>query len=191
MQTNIKDVYAAGDCICARCLVTGRPIPSQLGTTAIRQGMVAATNAVGGYETMEGVLNSMVLKILDLHVGRTGLTEMEAMECGMNITVGRIKAETKAEYYPGGKEIHVKLIFNSVNQEIIGAQIIGGEMVAEKIDLIALAISQNAKIEDLMKLEYCYTPPLAPSHNPVVLAAENAFKKLERGKEVRRRKFGL
>lgn len=189
MQTNIKDVYAAGDCVDSRSLVTGKLMLSQLGTTAIRHGMTAGMNSVGGYATFEGVLNSIILKVFDLEVGRTGLTKRDALEEGIETVTGRVKSTTKPEYYPGSKEIDVELIFNALNRRIIGAQVIGGGGVSGKIDLISFAITKNACIEDIMKLKYCYTPPLTHSHNILILAAENAFKRLRRIKEERRRRF--
>ncbi len=190
MQTNVKGVYAAGDCIFTKSLVTGRPTLSQLGTSAIRQGRVAGTNAVGGYATIEGVLNSMILKIFDLEMGRTGLTEKEAKESGIEIITGKIKTTTKAPYFPGAEDIFVKLVFNKLNRKLIGAQIVGGgEGVADKIDLCAFAIQNYSTMDDLMKLKYCYTPPLTPINNAIVDAAENAYRKLARLKEIRRKSF--
>lgn len=189
MQTNINDVYAAGDCVDSKSIVSGKLMLSQLGTTAIRHGTVAGMNAVGGYVTFEGVLNSMVLKIFDLEVGRTGLTVKDAEVDGINVVVGTAAGKTRAEYFPGAKDIKIKLVFNALNRRLIGAQIAGAEGVSGKIDLLAFAIANNAEIVDLMKLKYCYTPPITPSHNLIVLAAENAFKKLRRMMAVRKRRF--
>ncbi len=189
MQTNIKDVYAAGDCVSSKSLVTGKPMLSQLGTTAIRQGTVAGINAVGGYVTSEGVLNSMVLKIFDMEIGRTGLTVADAEEAGIETVIGLANGKTKAEYYPGAADVHVKLIFNALNRELIGAQVAGACDVSGKIDLLAYAIADRGEIGEIMKLKYCYTPPITPSHNIIVLAAENAFKKLRRMMEVRKKRF--
>ena len=189
LQTNIDDVYAAGDCVDSRSMVTGKLMLSQLGTTAIRHGMITGMNAVGGYATFEGVLNSMILKIFDLEIGRTGLTEGDARENEIDIVVGKVKGTTRSSYFPGAKEIDIKLIFNALNRKIIGAQVIAEEGVAGKIDLLAFAIAHNAEIMDLMKLKYCYTPPVAPSHNVIVEAADNALKKLRRMMEVRKRRF--
>jgi NADH oxidase (H2O2-forming) len=189
LQTNINDVYAAGDCVDSRSMVTGKLMLSQLGTTATRHGMIAGMNAVGGYATFEGVLNSMVLKIFDLEVGRTGLTVNDAEENDIDVVVGKVNGTTKSSYFPGAKEIKVKLIFNALNRRLIGAQIAGEEAVADKIDLLAYAIAHDAEIMDLIKLKYCYTPPVAPSHSVIVQAAENALKKLLRMIEVRKRRF--
>ena len=189
MQTSIEGIYAAGDCVFTQCLVTGEPTLSQLGTSAIRQGTAAGTNAVGGYATIEGVLNSVSLRIFDLEIGRTGLTEGHARERDIETVTGHATAKTKADYFPGAKDIHVKLIFDASNHKIIGGQIAGYAGVAEKIDLLAFAICMNADINDLAKLKYGYTPPLTPEHNVIALAAENASRKLDRIKEVRKRKF--
>jgi len=189
MRTNIKDIYAAGDCVDSRSLLTGKLMLSQLATTALRHGMTAGANAVGGYATFEGVLNSMILKILDIEVGRTGMTESEAMDNDIETISGVARSTTRSHYFHGVREITLKLVFNALNRRIIGAQAIGGERVAGKIDLIAFAIANNAKIEDLVKLKYCYTPPSASSRNPIILAAENAFRKLKRIEEMRKRGF--
>ncbi len=190
MQTNVRGVYAAGDCVLTRSLVTGQPMCSQLGTSASRQGKIAGSNAVGCYTAMEGVLNSMVLKLFDMEIGRTGLTESDARCMEIPIISGKIKTTTKPQYFPGVEDLYVKLVFKEINRQIIGAQIVGGgEGVADKIDLCAYAIQKNSTIDDLMKIKYCYTPPLAPVNNAVVDAAENAHRKIARLRDVRRRKF--
>jgi len=189
MQTNIDDIYAAGDCVDSKSMVTGKLMLSQLGTTATRHGMIAGMNAVGGCATFEGVLNSMTLKIFDLEIGRTGVTKRDAGENEIDIVVGKVKGTTKSSYFPGAKELRIKLIFNALNRRLIGAQVIAEEGVAGKIDLLAFAIAHNAEIMDLMKLKYCYTPPVTPSRNVIVSAAENALKKLRRMMEIRRRRF--
>ncbi|MEA1924792.1 MAG: FAD-dependent oxidoreductase [Candidatus Altiarchaeota archaeon] len=190
MQTNVGGVYAAGDCVLTRSLVTGQPMCSQLGTSASRQGKIAGSNAVGCYTAMEGVLNSMVLKLFDMEIGRTGLTESDARDRDIPIISGKVKTSTKPHYFPGAEDLYVKLVFKEINRQIIGAQIVGGgEGVADKIDLCAYAIQKNSIIEDLMKMKYCYTPPLAPVNNAIVDAAENAQRKITRLRDVRRRKF--
>ncbi len=190
MQTSVDGVYAAGDCVFTRSLVTGQPTFSQLGTSAVRQGKIAGSNAAGCYVAMEGVLNSMVLKLFDMEIGRTGLTESDARDMDIPFISGKIKTTTKPQYFPGAEDVYIKLVFKKINRQIIGAQIVGGgEGVADKIDLCAYAIQNHSTIEDLMKLKYCYTPPLAPINNAIVDAAENAYRKMARLEEVRRRKF--
>ena len=180
MESGVKGVFAAGDCAITKSLITGKPAPGLLGTIAIRQGTVAGMNSVGEREVFENVLGAMILRIFDIEVGRTGITEKEAKSEGMETVTGKIKSTTTAEYYPKGKGIEVKLIFNAADKRIVGAQAIGGGGVAGKINLLTLAIAKNMTVDDLIRMEYCYTPPLAPSHNPIVLAAENAYRKMKR-----------
>jgi NADH oxidase (H2O2-forming) len=187
METSHEGIFAIGDCVCTKFLITEKPILSQLGTTAIRQGTIAGINALGGNEKFKGVLNSVVLKIFDMKVGVTGLNEVEAKNEGFQIVTGKIKTLTKEDYISGAKDLFVKLIFNQANEKILGCEIIGGgEGVAEKVDLIAFAIQNNSTIDDILKLDYCYTPPIISSHNALVLAAENAKRKLGRIKGERR-----
>ncbi len=186
-ETNVKGIYAAGDCTITKSVLTGKHMPSLLGTTAIRQGTVAGINAAGGHAVFDGVLGSTILKIFDLEVGRCGLTEKEAKAEGIETVTGRVKSTTTAEYYPKGKWLELKLLFEAKDGKIIGAQVVGGGGVAGKINLLTFAISRKATVEDLVRLEYCYTPPLAPSHNPIVLAAENAYRKMKRTREKEKR----
>jgi NADH oxidase (H2O2-forming) len=183
LETNIKGIYAAGDCSVTKSPLTGKYTPSLLGTTAVREGNIAGINAAGGNAIFEGVLNAMVVKIFDLEVGRVGFTEKDAAAEGIEVVVGKAKTFTKAEYFPGAKPIEVKLLFNAANEQLIGAEVIGEGGVVGKIDVLALAVSKKLSVGELTKLEYCYTPPLAPSHNGIVQAAENAHRKIMRLKE--------
>jgi len=187
-ETNVKGVYAAGDCSITKSILTGKPVASLLGTTAVRQGMVAGMNAAGEHAVFEGVLNSMLLKVFDQEIGRCGLTERDAKAEGMEVVTGRIKSSSIAEYYPGGKPIDLKLIFNAKDKLLVGAQIVGGAGIAEKVNSLTLALSKKATVEELTRMEYAYTPPLAPSHNAIVLAAENAHRKIKRLEEREKRK---
>ena len=130
----------------------------------------------------------MAIKLFDTEIGRCGLTEKDAKAEGIETVTGRIKSSTTAEYYPGGKSLEVKLIFSAADKRLIGAQIIGGGEVTGKIALLTYAITKHATVEELANMEYCYTPPLAPSHNAIVLAAENAHRKIKRKEEMEKRR---
>jgi len=106
-ETNIKGIYAAGDCSITKATLTGKPIASLLGTTAVRQGTVAGMCAAGENAVFEGVLNSMLLKLFDQEIGRCGLTEKEAAAEGIETVTGKIRSSSNAEYYPGGKPIEI------------------------------------------------------------------------------------
>lgn len=178
MMTSVPDIYAAGDCVESVHLVTKQPVLCQLGTVAVKQGKVAGTNAAGGYATFPGVLGSTVSKIFDLEVGFTGLTAWQAKQAGLEVVVGSVAWRTRAEYYPGGKDLRVKLVFERESMKLVGAQVIGGEGVAGRVDALSLAIQAGMTAYDLSKADTCYTPPLADTWSPVTLAAEAALKRV-------------
>jgi NADH oxidase (H2O2-forming) len=178
METSVKDVYAAGDCVECKHLVTSSPTLSQLGTTAVRQGRVAGINAAGGNAEHPNVLGSAVSRFFDLEVGSTGLTEWQAREAGIETVSGSIPWRTRSEYHPEHKDIRVKLVVERRSTKVIGGQIIGGEKVAERINMISLAIQGKMTVHDVLKADTCYVPPLADVWDPVVLAAESVIRRM-------------
>ena len=127
METDVKDVYAVGDCAESPNIITHKPMCAQLGTIAVRQGKVAGTNAGGDYALFNGVLVSAVTRLFDVEAGATGLTEAASARNRIEVVTGAISSKTKADYYPSAKPIKVKLIVEKESQRLIGAQIIGGE----------------------------------------------------------------
>jgi NADH oxidase (H2O2-forming) len=178
METSVKDVYAAGDCAESVNMITKRPTLSQLGTTAVRQGKVAGINAAGGYAVFLGCLGSAVTKLLDLEIGATGLTEFVAGRAGIETVVGAITSKTRADYYPGGKPIRVKIMVEKDTERIIGGQIIGGEAVTQRINALSFAIQKQMTVRELAKADTCYAPPVNETWEPMVLAAEIAIRRL-------------
>jgi len=178
METNVKDIYAAGDCAESINIVTKKPACPQLGTVAVRHGKVAGINAAGGYAQFTGVLGSAVTKLFDTQVGVTGLTEFFARRWGIETVTGTITSKTRADYYPGAKPIKVKLIAEKESQQIIGAQIIGGEEVTQRINALSFAIQKHMTLRELTKVDTAYAPPLCETWEPMVLAAEMALMKL-------------
>ena len=178
METNVKDVYAVGDCAESINLITKRPTLCQLGTTAVRQAKVAGINAASGYAVFHGVLGSAVTKFFDAEVGVTGLTEFFAKRAGLEIVVGAITSKTRPEYYPGGLPIKIKLVVDTESQRIVGAQIVGGEEVTQRINALSFGIQKHMTVRDLAKADTAYAPPLNETWEPMVLAAEIALRKL-------------
>jgi NADH oxidase (H2O2-forming) len=178
METNIKDVYAVGDCAESPHIVTQKPTVAQFGTVAVRQGKVAGINAAGGYALFTGVLGSAVSRLFDTDVGVTGLTETAAKKAGIETVTGTIASKTKADYYPGALPIKVKLVVEKESQRIIGAQIIGGEEVTQRINAISFAIQKQMTVRELAKADTAYAPPLCETWEPLVLAAEMVLMKL-------------
>lgn len=180
MATTVPDVYAAGDCVESYNMVTGQPTLSQLGTTAARQGKVAGVNAAGGYAVFPGVLGSAITKIFGLEIGATGFTEYRAQKAGFRTVSGSVRAKTKPEYFPGGEEIRVKLIAEPDFGRVIGGQIVGGEEVTQRINMISIAIQKQTTVRELAKADTCYAPPVADTWEPVALAAEIVASKIRK-----------
>ncbi|MGB9675733.1 MAG: FAD-dependent oxidoreductase [Candidatus Bathyarchaeales archaeon] len=178
METSAKDVYAVGDCAESTHIVTQKPALQQLGTVAVRHGKVAGINAAGGYALFTGVLGSAVTRLFDMDVGATGLTENAAQRAKIETVTGTISSKTKADYYPGALPIKVKLVVEKESERVIGAQIIGGEEVTQRINAISLAIQKQMTVKELAKADTAYAPPLCETWEPFVLAAEMALMKL-------------
>ncbi len=178
METDVKDVYAVGDCAETTNIVTHRPVCPQLGTVAVREGKVAGANAGGDYSQFTGVLASAVTRLFDIEAGVTGISETAAGRNRIEVVVGAISSKTKADYYPSAKPIKVKLIVEKESQRIIGAQIIGGEEVTQRINALSFAIQKQMTVRELAKADTAYAPPLCETWEPMVLAAEMVLMKL-------------
>jgi NADPH-dependent 2,4-dienoyl-CoA reductase/sulfur reductase-like enzyme len=139
---------------------------------------VAGANAGGAYALFTGVLASAVTKLFDTDVGVTGLTEIAAQRAKIETVTGTISSKTRADYYPGALPIKVKLVVEKESQRIIGAQIIGGEEVTQRINAISFAIQKQMTVRELAKADTAYAPPLSETWEPMVLAAEMVLMKL-------------
>jgi NADH oxidase (H2O2-forming) len=178
METDVKDVYAVGDCAEAPNIITHRPTCAQLGTIAVREGKVAGANAGGDYSQFTGVLASAVTRLFEIEAGATGISETSAARNRIEVVVGAISSKTKADYYPAAKPIKVKLIVEKESQRIIGGQIVGGEEVTQRINALSFAIQKQMTVRELAKADTAYAPPLCETWEPMVLAAEMVLMKL-------------
>jgi NADH oxidase (H2O2-forming) len=178
METDVKDVYAVGDCAEAPNIITHRPTCAQLGTIAVREGKVAGANAGGDYSQFTGVLASAVTRLFEIEAGATGISETAAARNRIEVVVGAISSKTKADYYPTAKPIKVKLIVEKESQRIIGGQIVGGEEVTQRINALSFAIQKQMTVRELAKADTAYAPPLCETWEPMVLAAEMVLMKL-------------
>lgn len=178
METEVKDVYAVGDCAETPHLITHKPVCPQLGTVAVKQGKVAGINAGGGYALFPGILGSAVTRLFNIEAGVTGLTEAAAKRAGIDVVVGAISSKTRADYYPNALPIRVKLVVEKESQRIVGAQIVGGEEVTQRINALSFAIQKGMTVRELAKADTAYAPPLNETWEPMILAAETALMKL-------------
>ena len=178
METDVKDVYAVGDCAEAPNIITHKMTCAQLGTIAVREGKVAGANAAGDYAQFTGVLASAVTRLFEIEAGVTGLTEKVAARNGIEVVTGAISSKTKADYYPNAKPIRVKLVVEKESQRIIGTQIIGGEEVTQRVNALSFAIQKQMTVRELAKADTAYAPPLCETWEPMVLAAEMVLMRL-------------
>jgi NADPH-dependent 2,4-dienoyl-CoA reductase/sulfur reductase-like enzyme len=178
-STNTPNVWAAGDCAESFHRVTGQFVHVALGTVANKQGRVAGINLGGGYATFPGVIGTAVTKLCALEVGRTGVTEREAADAGFSFVAATIDSTTRAGYFPGAQPIKIKLLAERRSGRVLGAQIIGNEGAAKRIDVIATAITAGMTVEDMTALDLSYAPPFAPVWDPVLIAARKAAEALD------------
>ena len=173
MRTSLPDVYAAGDCIAPFHRVLGRPAFVPLGPAANKTGRVAGTVAAGGQARFAGIVGTAVVKVFDLAVARTGLTLGEAMAEGLPALATDTTGKSRAKYYPGSDAVHVRLV-HETGGRLLGAQLVGGEGVAKRIDVVAVALQAGFDIDELAGADLSYAPPYAPVYEPILLAAQAA-----------------
>ncbi|MHA1230926.1 MAG: FAD-dependent oxidoreductase [Candidatus Helarchaeota archaeon] len=170
METNITDIYAAGDCTETFNLITNKHQWIPLATIANKQGRTAGANAMGRRIKFRGALGSAIAKICDLTVGITGITEKIAKKEGYNYAVSYIHPRDHANYYPNSEPLSMKIIIDKDSKRIIGAQIIGKNGVDKRIDVISTAILGNLTVDDFVDLDLCYAPPYSTAKDPVIMA---------------------
>ncbi len=175
-ETNLDRVYAGGDCAEAYHIVSGKPAYIPLGPTANKAGRVAGEN-IGGLKTeFPGIVGTAVSKIFDLEVARTGLSLKEAGRDGFDAYATTIRHRSRSKHYPGGYAITVHLIAERGSGRLLGAQMIGREGVAHRIDVVAAALHAGMTVEDVYHLDLGYAPPFAPVWDPILIAANKARK---------------
>jgi NADPH-dependent 2,4-dienoyl-CoA reductase/sulfur reductase-like enzyme/rhodanese-related sulfurtransferase len=170
MQTNDPDIFAAGDCIETTNLVTGKPVLTPMGSAANKQGRAAGANALGRRIVVKGFTGTVIVKVFDFTVAKTGLSEREARAEGFDPLVTYIHPGHHAGYYPGSKPLHIKVIADREGGRLLGAQVIGHEGVDKRIDVMATALYNGMNQEDLLHLDLAYAPPYSAARDPVVIA---------------------
>ncbi len=179
MHTPTDGVWAAGDCVESVHRLSGQRIVVALGTHANKQGRVAGINLGGGYATFPGVIGTAVTKVCDLEVARTGLSRQEADAAGYAYVSAAVDSTTRAGYFPGAKPIRVTLLAERRSGRLLGAQIVGREGAAKRIDVLATAIWNEMTVDEVLSLDLSYAPPFAPVWDPVLIAARKAFEAVE------------
>lgn len=170
METSLPDIYAVGDAVQVKHLVTGEDTVIALAGPANKQGRIAADNICGGDSRYKGSQGSSVLKIFDLTAAATGVNETGAKKAGLNVDKVILSPMSHAGYYPGGKVMTMKVVFEKETYRLLGAQIVGYEGVDKRIDVLATAIRCGMKATELKDLELAYAPPYSSAKDPVNMA---------------------
>ncbi|MGZ4951165.1 MAG: FAD-dependent oxidoreductase [Halobacteriota archaeon] len=173
-SSHLENVYALGDCIEVIDAMTYRPRLSLLASTALTQARVVVRNILGEPSYYEPCLSPSAANILGMQVGSVGATSEIAHEYGIPTKVGKSVKQTRARFFPGGKVITAKLIFEAFSEKLIGAQIISQESVAERINELTLGIKAGITAKDIWMRDRCFDPSLSMLEDVIVDAALNA-----------------
>jgi rhodanese-related sulfurtransferase len=179
MQTSDPDIYAGGDCVLCKHLISGQMVYVPLGSTANKHGRVIGTNLAGGKAAFPGILGTAVAKHCDFNIGCTGLTEKKARELGYNVVTTLSPAPDHAHYYPGAKVIFVKLVADADTRKVLGVQVVGPGEASKRVDVVATALSFGATIDDLATLDLGYAPPYSGALDNIIHAANIIRNKLD------------
>ena len=171
LATSLPHVWAAGDCIEVRDVVTGTPVFRPLGSLANRQGRTLANILAGRRDAFPPVAGATAVKVFDLNVAATGCTERQARARGVAVRSVWITADDGAHYWPDSARIHLKLVYERSSLRLVGVQGVGEGEVAKRIDAATQLIARGATVPELANMEHAYAPPYAPAVDPLTLAA--------------------
>ena len=187
LHTNYHDVWAAGDCVAPRHILTGRPTPVALALPANRMGRIAGDAVASSLEkipvprsSFPGVLGTAIARIFGLGFAKTGLTEQECKAERMDVETVVVEAKSKAGYMPDVGDLAVKMVADADSHKVLGCQLIGPEEAVLRVNAAAVAVQAGLKVQKLADTETAYSPPFSPVWDPVVLAAGELAKKLRR-----------
>jgi len=181
LQTNDPDIYAIGDCMENWDTITDTKRCYQTATNAARTGRIAGRNlALGNVLAYQGTVMPFIMEIFGYEVGTVGFTEAYAGEQGFDVVSSITTTATRRRAF-GGKPIHIKLIADGKTQTLIGAQLISEELVAGKIDRLAVAIAEKVPLERLSLIDTCYSPTVGAGYEAVTMALSELMGKLTSG----------
>ena len=170
METSVPDIYAVGDAVQVKHYVTGEDALIALAGPANKQGRIAADNICGGDSRYQGSQGSSVIKVFDMTAAITGMNETNARKSGLDADAVILSPMSHAGYYPGGKVMTMKVVFEKGTYRLLGAQIVGYAGVDKRIDVLATAIHAGMKATQLKDLDLAYAPPYSSAKDPVNMA---------------------
>lgn len=177
METNLRGVYAAGDCAEVGHLVTGRPTWIPLGTTANKTGRIAGANAAGARERFAGIVGTSIVGVFGMGFATTGLTASQARAEGFSPVAAQIEAKSKPGYFQGSKT-SVELVADRATGKLLGGSVVGEDGAAGRINVIATALEAGMRVEQFEQLDLAYSPPFSPVWDPLLIAAQKLLKEM-------------
>ena len=165
-ETNLPDIYAAGDCAMVHNAITGKPAWSPMGSTANIAGRIIAQNMMGAKISYRGTLGTAVCKLPGINVGRTGLTEVQAKEEGFDPVSVVTIVDEKAHYYPGAGLLAIKMIADKSTERLLGVQVVGNGAVDKIVDIAVTGIMLKGTLTQLSDLDFAYAPPFSTAIHP-------------------------
>ncbi|MEW6348242.1 MAG: FAD-dependent oxidoreductase [Thermodesulfobacteriota bacterium] len=178
LRTSDPNIYAAGDCADAFNVVSGRRVWVPLALRANRAGWAVADNVTGKDVQLPGIANTAVFKVLDMEVATTGLRVNDAGEAGFAPVEIVIQSRSRAHAHPGNQTIHICMLGDSKTGRLLGAQMVGREGVAHRINAVAVALHAGMTAEDFVQCDMAYAPPFSPVWDPLLTAGNQLLKKL-------------
>jgi rhodanese-related sulfurtransferase len=160
-------------------IVTGKKVFAPMGSTANKHGRIIGENLFGGQIRFRGILNTVIVKVLDLNVGKTGITEDEAKELGYDYATVVTAGFDKPHYMEGANLITIKLVAEAKSRKILGVQAVGKGDVAKRIDIVASVLTFGGTIDDLFDIDLSYAPPYSSPIDSVAVAANALMNKLD------------
>ena len=170
METNLPDIYAAGDCASIMNIQTGEHDYFPMGTHANKGGRAAGANAAGGEEHFKGAYRTAIVKVFDYTLARTGMNPRALKMMNQDFESTLIVAPSTPGFYPNSKEMIMELYYNANTREVLGAEIFGEKGIDKRIDVLSTAILGKLTVDDLPNLDLAYAPPFSPAKDPVIIA---------------------
>lgn len=181
MATSDENIFAAGDCVELKHMISNGPIVLPLGSLANRQGRVIGSNLGGRDERFGPVVGSAAVKVFEMNAAATGLTERAARIAGYSVGLAWGTFTDKADYYPGHENLHLKLVYDRGTTQLLGLQVCGKGEAVKRVDVFAALLKKGGKLEDLLDAEFAYAPPYAPALDPLYSIACTARNDLLEG----------
>ncbi len=171
LRTSDPDIYAGGDCVESYSLVTGKPAYVPMGSTANKHGRIIGNNLAGWNSTFSGVCGTGVCNILGFNVARTGITERDAKNEGLEVLTSLCPAPDKPHYMKDAKLIHLKMVAERYSGRLLGVQILGPGEVLSRVDTAAAILKARGTVDDVFETDMAYAPPYSPALDNLIVAA--------------------